>query len=358
MYTHVEFIDNQPVLDLIEKKPQGILVMLDEEIIMPKGTDMTFLSKVKTRQSRHPAFHIEQKKRFQSESAFTIVHYAGAVQYDSDGFLMKNRDKVHQGTLRQSRREGPDREIDKSVATKLSNFARLHTDAYDLMSTSRQPNTASLFPAMSTRMKGRKGYSMGGQFRKQLNALMTLLYETEPSYIRCVKPNHDKCPNKFIARMCIEQLRYSGVFEAVEIRKTGFPFRLTHKQFVARFRCLIQTRPDAEGAFLKTPDSEPRKQCEEILRRSRQDFSKKGLQIGSSMVLYRAEQHHVLELLRNLALEKIVPFAQVCIMWLSILLHILFLALASLGRPHGSPLTPVITEGCTRSPRPPLCAQG
>ena len=28
---HVQFIDNQPILDLIEKKPKAILPMLDEE---------------------------------------------------------------------------------------------------------------------------------------------------------------------------------------------------------------------------------------------------------------------------------------------------------------------------------------
>lgn len=30
--------------------------------------------------------------------------------------------------------------------------------------------------------------------------------------------------------------RYSGVFEAVDIRKKGFPFKLTYKQFFYRYR--------------------------------------------------------------------------------------------------------------------------
>lgn len=39
-----------------------------------------------------------------------------------------------------------------------------------------------------------------------------------------------------------------------------------------------------------------------------QDFSK--VQLGNTMVLYRAEEHRVLELLRNLCLERVLPVAQ------------------------------------------------
>ena len=31
-FDHVTYIDNQPVLDLIELKPKGILPMIDEEV--------------------------------------------------------------------------------------------------------------------------------------------------------------------------------------------------------------------------------------------------------------------------------------------------------------------------------------
>ena len=45
-FKHIEFIDNQPVLDLIEMKGKGILPLLDEELVMPKGSDQTFLQKM------------------------------------------------------------------------------------------------------------------------------------------------------------------------------------------------------------------------------------------------------------------------------------------------------------------------
>lgn len=35
---HVEFVDNQECLDLIEHRQNGILSMLDEELRIPKGS--------------------------------------------------------------------------------------------------------------------------------------------------------------------------------------------------------------------------------------------------------------------------------------------------------------------------------
>jgi myosin heavy subunit len=63
---------------------------------------------------------------------------------------------------------------------------------------------------------------------------MKQLYRTEPHYIRCIKPNEHKTPLSFVAQNCYEQLTYSGVFEAVAIRKQGYPFRLTHTDFAER----------------------------------------------------------------------------------------------------------------------------
>ena len=48
--------------------------------------------------------------------------------------------------------------------------------------------------------------------------------------------------------MCLASSPYlrrdSGVFEAVKIRKSGFPFRLKHAPFVERYGCIM----DREGA--------------------------------------------------------------------------------------------------------------
>ena len=50
------FKDNQPTLDLLDKKATGVFSMLDDEISVPKGSDASFLSKVIKVHEKHPNF--------------------------------------------------------------------------------------------------------------------------------------------------------------------------------------------------------------------------------------------------------------------------------------------------------------
>ena len=45
-FDHVDFIDNQPMIDLITKRPHGVLAMLDEELRVPRGNDVNFCTKL------------------------------------------------------------------------------------------------------------------------------------------------------------------------------------------------------------------------------------------------------------------------------------------------------------------------
>ena len=154
------------------------------------------------------------------------------------------------------------------------------------------------------------------------------------------------------------QLRYSGVFEAVRIRKQGFPFRYTFARFVDRYKCLLlkgtswtpfRSR-DAKGQALEIMDGTPRPLSQQhIVPRSRsdrsitfaeciryvpeqitssggltdhhclagarahvagtgQDFAE--VKIGSTRVLYRSPEHRLLELLRALSLERVCAMIQ------------------------------------------------
>lgn len=59
------------------------------------------------------------------------------------------------------------------------------------------------------------------KFKGQLDALMETLGKSDPHFVRCVKPNPLKRPLMFVPQMCLAQLRYAGVFEAVRILQEG-----------------------------------------------------------------------------------------------------------------------------------------
>jgi len=85
-WTFIDFgLDLQDTIDLIEKRPIGILALLDEESFFPKGTDETFLTKLHGAHSRNVHF---KKPKFQ-KGTFRLAHYAGEVEYEVSGWLEK-----------------------------------------------------------------------------------------------------------------------------------------------------------------------------------------------------------------------------------------------------------------------------
>eukprot|EP01084_Bolivina_argentea_P201243 344027_1 len=255
---HVPFIDNQAILDLIEKKPKAILPMLDEEGITPGGSEAKYRHKLFGQFGGHKYF-----RKHKSDDCFLISHYAGDVVYDTKGFMEKNKDVLDEGLL-------------------------------ILLRGSKELILRTLFSNKKQQSARNRKMTLSAQFRVQLNKLMTTLQGTQPHYIRCIKPNDDKEALYFVPRNCYEQMTYSGVFEAVKIRKGGFPFRLRHNEFVDRYKCIL----NESGASCGTG----KRGCSDIV--SYLALNANNIREGRTMLLYRAMEHRILELKRNIIMEK------------------------------------------------------
>eukprot|EP00516_Mucochytrium_quahogii_P004013 CAMPEP_0203759892 /NCGR_PEP_ID=MMETSP0098-20131031/13213_1 /ASSEMBLY_ACC=CAM_ASM_000208 /TAXON_ID=96639 /ORGANISM=" , Strain NY0313808BC1" /LENGTH=225 /DNA_ID=CAMNT_0050653197 /DNA_START=93 /DNA_END=767 /DNA_ORIENTATION=- len=109
----------------------------------------------------------------------------------------------------------------------------------------------------------------------------------------------------FDAPLVVQQLQFSGVFETIDIRQGGFPFRLSHKQFAYQFSCININHKYTEYEG----DSKWRNRCAEILNVCKEDFSE-DVTIGETLVLYRVSVHKPLMLQRNLAIEVTLPAVQ------------------------------------------------
>ncbi|PHT48040.1 Myosin-1 [Capsicum baccatum] len=214
-WTKVDFDDNQDCLNLFEKKPLGLLSLLDEESTFPNGTDMSFANKLKQHLNSNLCFRGERGK------AFTVSHYAGEVIYDTTGFLEKNRDLLHSNSI------------------QLLSSCKYHlpqTFASNMLSQSEKPVVGPLYKSGGA---DSQKLSVSTKFKGQLFQLMQRLENTTPHFIRCIKPNNFQSPGKYEQGLVLQQLRCCGVLEVVRISRSGFPTRMSHQKFARRYGFLL-----------------------------------------------------------------------------------------------------------------------
>ena len=221
----ITFVDNQACLDMLDRRPLSIFAMLDEEVKVTGGSDATFTSKLHRTFAETKPAHDHYIRNPKVPMSFGVRHFAGDVSYTTEGILDKNRDK-------------------------------LPADLQQLLQESTMPLVASLFPPpeelapepvvpgaprYNTPSGARRGAApkktttIVSQFQQQLRALMASLQPTLPHFVRCIKPNGSQAPMKWEGVLCLRQLKYAGLFEAIKIRKAGFAFRIPHADFWRRY---------------------------------------------------------------------------------------------------------------------------
>lgn len=211
----VDFDDNQDCLNLFEKKPLGLLSLLDEESTFPNGTDLTFANKLKQHLKSSPSFRGERDK------AFAVSHYAGEVIYDTSGFLEKNRDLLHSDSIG----------LLSSCASDLP-----QAFASNMLT---QSEKAVVGPLHKTGGADSQKLSVATKFKGQLFQLMHRLESTTPHFIRCIKPNNFQSPGIYDQKLVLHQLRCCGILEVVRISRSGYPTRMSHQKFARRYGFLL-----------------------------------------------------------------------------------------------------------------------
>uniref|UniRef100_A0A8C2U8D5 Myosin VC n=1 Tax=Coturnix japonica TaxID=93934 RepID=A0A8C2U8D5_COTJA len=272
-WTLIDFYDNQPVIDLIEAK-MGILELLDEECLLPHGTDENWLQKLYNNFVNKNALF--EKPRM-SNTSFIIQHFADKVEYKCEGFLEKNRDTVYEVLM----------EI-----LKESKF-RLCADFFQDSPVSISPfsSTISIKSARPVLKSPNKQLRMtvGSKFRSSLSLLMETLNATTPHYVRCIKPNDEKQPFEFDSKRVAQQLRACGVLETIRISAQSYPSRWTYIEFFSRYSILMTQQ---ELSF-----SDKKQICKIVLQRLIQDPNQ--YQSGRTKIFFRAGQVAYLEKLRS-----------------------------------------------------------
>ena len=69
----------------------------------------------------------------------------------------------------------------------------------------------------------------------QLNKLVGRLLDSHSFYVKCIKPNAEKNPNKFDSKFVMSQMQASGLLESIKINTSGYEFRESIESFVDKF---------------------------------------------------------------------------------------------------------------------------
>ncbi|TNN01257.1 hypothetical protein fugu_010639 [Takifugu bimaculatus] len=204
----VQYFNNKIICDLVEEKFKGIISILDEECLRPgDASDFTFLEKLEDTVGGHPHFVTHKladakTRKLMGREEFRLLHYAGEVNYNVNGFLDKNNDLLFRNL--------------KEASSHLFPVA--------------------VFGEAAT------------QFKASLAKLMEILMSKEPSYVRCIKPNDSKQAVRFDEVLIRHQVKYLGLMENLRVRRAGFAYRRRYEVFLQRYKSLCpDTWPNWQG---------------------------------------------------------------------------------------------------------------
>uniref|UniRef100_A0A3P8W581 Myosin motor domain-containing protein n=1 Tax=Cynoglossus semilaevis TaxID=244447 RepID=A0A3P8W581_CYNSE len=272
-------MDLAACIELIEK-PMGIFSILEEECMFPKATDTSFKNKLYDQHlGKCKAFEKPKPAKGKAEAHFSLVHYAGTVDYNIAGWLDKNKDPLNESVL----------QLYQKSSVKL---------------------LALIYPPAAAEDTGKKGgkkkggsmQTVSSQFRENLGKLMTNLRSTHPHFVRCLIPNESKTPGLMENFLVIHQLRCNGVLEGIRICRKGFPSRILYGDFKQRYK-VLNASVIPEGQFIDN-----KKAAEKLLGSIDVDHDQ--YRFGHTKVFFKAGLLGTLEEMRDEKLASLVTMTQ------------------------------------------------
>uniref|UniRef100_A0A8C6ISF6 Uncharacterized protein n=1 Tax=Melopsittacus undulatus TaxID=13146 RepID=A0A8C6ISF6_MELUD len=271
-WTFIDFgMDLAACIELIEK-PMGIFSILEEECMFPKATDTSFKNKLYDQHlGKSNNFQKPKPGKGKAEAHFSLVHYAGTVDYNITGWLEKNKDPLNETVIGLYQKS--------SVKTLALLFASVGGEAGEFSKLSSSCCTV-----------------------ENLNKLMTNLRSTHPHFVRCIIPNETKTPGAMEHELVLHQLRCNGVLEGIRICRKGFPSRVLYADFKQRYK-VLNASAIPEGQFIDS-----KKASEKLLGSIDVDHTQ--YKFGHTKVFFKAGLLGLLEEMRDEKLAQLITRTQ------------------------------------------------
>ncbi|XP_078147412.1 myosin-7-like [Centroberyx gerrardi] len=262
-------MDLAACIELIEK-PMGIMSILEEECMFPKASDSSFKSKLYDNHlGKNPNFQKPRIVKGKPEAHFSLVHYAGTVDYNISNWLEKNKDPLNETVVGL---------FQKSALKVLANLFIGYSGA------DSAPDAGGKGGKGGGKKKGSSFQTVSALHRENLNKLMTNLRSTHPHFVRCLIPNETKTPGVMENPLVMHQLRCNGVLEGIRICRKGFPNRIQYR--------ILNPNAIPEGQFIDN-----KKGAEKLL--GSLDIDHEQYKLGHTKVFFKAGLLGVLEEMRD-----------------------------------------------------------
>ncbi|XP_049600937.1 myosin heavy chain, fast skeletal muscle-like [Syngnathus scovelli] len=279
-------MDLAACIELIEK-PMGIFSILEEECMFPKASDTSFKNKLYDQHlGKNNAFQKPKVVKGKPEAHFSLVHYAGTVDYNISGWLEKNKDPLNESVV----------QLYQKSSLKLLSFL------YASFGGAEAESGGDKGGKKGGKKKGGSFQTVSAVFRENLGKLMTNLRSTHPHFVRCLIPNEVKTPGIMDNQLVIHQLRCNGVLEGIRICTKGFPSRILYADFKQRYR-ILNASAIPEGQFI-----DGKKASEKLLGSIDVDHTQ--YRFGTTKVFFKAGLLGTLEELRDEKLASLVTQTQ------------------------------------------------
>nr|XP_044986449.1 myosin-2 isoform X1 [Jaculus jaculus] len=286
-WTFIDFgMDLAACIELIEK-PMGIFSILEEECMFPKATDTSFKNKLYEQHLGKSAnFQKPKVVKGKAEAHFSLIHYAGTVDYNITGWLDKNKDPLNETVVGLYQKS--------SVKT----LAHLFSGAAAAAEAEASGGAAK----KGSKKKGSSFQTVSALFRENLNKLMTNLRSTHPHFVRCIIPNETKTPGAMEHELVLHQLRCNGVLEGIRICRKGFPSRILYADFKQRYK-VLNASAIPEGQYIDS-----KKASEKLLGSI--DIDHTQYKFGHTKVFFKAGLLGLLEEMRDEKLAQLITRTQ------------------------------------------------
>ncbi|XP_072737670.1 myosin heavy chain, skeletal muscle, adult-like [Ciconia boyciana] len=284
-WTFIDFgMDLAACIELIEK-PMGIFSILEEECMFPKATDTSFKNKLYDQHlGKSSNFQKPKPAKGKAEAHFSLVHYAGTVDYNISGWLEKNKDPLNETVIGLYQKSSV-----KTLALLFASYGGADAEAGG-------------GGKKGGKKKGSSFQTVSALFRENLNKLMTNLRSTHPHFVRCIIPNETKTPGAMEHELVLHQLRCNGVLEGIRICRKGFPSRVLYADFKQRYK-VLNASAIPEGQFIDS-----KKASEKLLGSIDVDHTQ--YKFGHTKVFFKAGLLGLLEEMRDEKLAQLITRTQ------------------------------------------------